>query len=73
MARRTFNLPPTQEQLGDHLGLTMVHISRTLRALREAKLVISHHHVVIILNLARLRAMADGLPLLAAEYRLGTA
>jgi DNA-binding transcriptional regulator LsrR (DeoR family) len=25
----------TQEQLGDHLGLTLVHVNRTLRRLRE--------------------------------------
>ena len=52
IARPTFNLPLTQEQLRDHLGMTMVHIGRTLRALREAKLVIFNHPVVIILDLA---------------------
>ena len=30
-----FQLPMTQEQLGDHLGLTLVHVNRTLRRLRE--------------------------------------
>ena len=33
--RDTFQLPMTQEQIGDHLGLTLVHVNRTLRRLRE--------------------------------------
>ncbi|MBV9827290.1 MAG: Crp/Fnr family transcriptional regulator [Alphaproteobacteria bacterium] len=32
----SFNLPLTQEQLGEHLGLTIVHVNRILRRLREA-------------------------------------
>ncbi|MBV9859958.1 MAG: Crp/Fnr family transcriptional regulator [Alphaproteobacteria bacterium] len=31
----SFRLPMTQEQLGDHLGLTLVHVNRTLRRLRD--------------------------------------
>jgi CRP-like cAMP-binding protein len=34
----TFLLPMTQEQLGETLGLTPVHVNRTLRQLREEKL-----------------------------------
>lgn len=34
-----FELPMTQEQLGDALGLTAVHINRTLRALQEDGLI----------------------------------
>ena len=30
-----FQLPLTQEQIGDHLGLTVVHVNRTLKKLRE--------------------------------------
>ncbi len=30
-----FQLPLTQEQIGDHLGLTVVHVNRTLKRLRE--------------------------------------
>src|SRR5260370_34616412 len=33
--RPSFNLPFTQEQIADHLGLTVVHVNRTLRRLRE--------------------------------------
>jgi CRP-like cAMP-binding protein len=34
----SFELPLTQEVIGDALGLSVVHVNRTLRALREAKL-----------------------------------
>lgn len=60
--RPTYNLPLTQEQLADHLGLTVVHVNRTLRRLREEKLVIVDRQVVIILDLDRLRAVGQGLP-----------
>ena len=30
-----FDLPMTQEQMGEHLGLTVVHVNRTLRRFRE--------------------------------------
>lgn len=36
ISRPTFNLPLTQDQIADHLGITMVHISRMLRKLRTA-------------------------------------
>lgn len=60
--RPTFNLPLTQDQIADHLGITMVHVSRTLRRLREERIVIVDRHVVIILDLERLRLAAAGLP-----------
>jgi CRP-like cAMP-binding protein len=62
IGRPTFNLPLTQEQIADHLGLTLVHVNRTLRRLREEKLVLVDRQVVIIMDLARLRALAQGLP-----------
>jgi CRP-like cAMP-binding protein len=60
--RTTFNLPLTQEQLADHLGLTLVHVNRTLRRLREEKIVLVDRQVVIIHDLERLRELAQGLP-----------
>lgn len=62
IARPTFNLPLTQEQLADHLGITMVHVSRTLRRMREERLVIVERQVVIILDLEELRRAASGSP-----------
>ena len=42
-------LPITQEDLGDTLGLSAVHVNRTLQALRAANLVILNKgHVVIV-------------------------
>jgi len=60
--RATFNLPLTQVQLADHLGLTLVHVNRTLRRLREEKIVLVDRQVVIIQDMDRLRALAQGLP-----------
>ena len=60
--RTTFNLPLTQEQIADHLGMTLVHVNRTLRRLREEKIVLVDRQVVIIHDLERLRELAQGLP-----------
>ena len=62
IGRPSFNLPLTQEQIADHLGLTVVHVNRTLRRLREEKLAIFDRQVVIILDLDHLRAVVRGLP-----------
>jgi CRP-like cAMP-binding protein len=64
IARPAFNLPLTQEQMADHLGLTMVHVSRTLRRMREERLVLVDRQVVIILDLDALRRIVSGLPAL---------
>jgi CRP/FNR family transcriptional regulator len=53
--RPSFNLPFTQEQIADHLGLTLVHVNRTLRRLREERLVLVDRQVVVITDLNRLR------------------
>ena len=62
ISRFTFNLPLTQEQIADHLGLTLVHVNRTLRRLREERIAIIDRQVVIIMDLDRLRKFAQGLP-----------
>lgn len=43
-----FHLPMTQEQLGDHLGLTLVHVNRTLRKLREEGILTVRSGLVLI-------------------------
>jgi CRP/FNR family transcriptional regulator, anaerobic regulatory protein len=68
ISRPTFNLPLTQEQIADHLGMTMVHVNRTLRRLREDRLVMVANQVVIITDLDRLRALASGMPPLADMF-----
>jgi CRP/FNR family transcriptional regulator len=55
----SFNLPLTQQQIADHLGLTVVHVNRTLRLLREEKIAIVDKHVVMIRDMARLRRLAS--------------
>jgi CRP-like cAMP-binding protein len=62
ISRTTYNLPLTQEQIADHLGLTLVHVNRTLRRLREERIVLVDRQVVIIMDLDRLRDFAQGLP-----------
>jgi CRP/FNR family transcriptional regulator len=43
-----FPLPMTQEQIGDHLGLTLVHVNRTLKRLREeGVLTVAHGRALI--------------------------
>jgi CRP-like cAMP-binding protein len=63
--RLTFNLPLTQEQIADHLGLTLVHVNRTLRRLREERIVLVDRQIVMIMDLDRLRECAEGLPQIA--------
>lgn len=58
----SFSLPLTQEQIADHLGLTLVHVNRTLRRLRVERLVLVDRQVVIIMNLDGLRELVRGLP-----------
>jgi CRP-like cAMP-binding protein len=60
ISRPTFHIALTQDQIADHLGLTMVHVSRTLRRLREEKLVIVDRQIVIIVDLDGLRGVARG-------------
>lgn len=60
--RLSFNLPLTQEQIADHLGLTLVHVNRTLRRLREERIVLVDRQVVIIQDIERVRELAQGLP-----------
>jgi len=45
-----FDLPLTQEVLGDALGLTSVHINRTLKRLREEGFIAMHNRRLTILD-----------------------
>jgi len=55
----TFYMPLTQELIGDALGLTTVHVNRTLRALREDKLIAINGKTVTIRNFASLSLLSD--------------
>jgi CRP-like cAMP-binding protein len=55
----SFELPMTQEELGDATGMTTVHINRTLKDLRERGLVTVKGRRVAMDNLDGLMAFAD--------------
>lgn len=57
-----FDLPLTQEQLADALGLTSVHVNRTLQRLRSEGILSILHHVLTINDAERLRAAAGFRP-----------
>lgn len=54
-----FELPMTQEQLGDALALTSVHINRTLKALAESGLIARTKRAVHVLDFAELARVGD--------------
>jgi CRP/FNR family transcriptional regulator len=56
----SFNCPLTQQQLADYLGLTVVHVNRVLRRLREDGILVVKKQLVMIIAPGRLRALADG-------------
>jgi len=59
IAGLVYNLPMTQTQIGDYLGLTVVHINRVLRALRHARIVTLEKHCVTIHDIERLKSLAE--------------
>jgi CRP-like cAMP-binding protein len=52
-------MPLTQEQLGDTMGLTGVHINRMIKRMREDGLIELQHRSLRILDIQRLREIAD--------------
>jgi CRP/FNR family transcriptional regulator, anaerobic regulatory protein len=57
-APNTFRMPITQQEIADHLGLTVVHVNRVLRRLREDRLVTVKQGVVTIGDLPGLSELA---------------
>lgn len=55
----SFPLPITQDELGDALGLTAVHVNRTIKQLRDGGLLEFQRQTVKILNEPKLRELAD--------------
>lgn len=51
----SFELPVTQEQLADALGLTSVHVNRTMQQLRAEGLIVTGNRAVTIPDVDRLR------------------
>jgi len=53
-----FAMPMTQQEIADHLGLTLVHVNRVLRRLREAGIVTVERGVVKVQEISRLSRLA---------------
>ena len=60
ISRPTFDIELRQEEIADYLGMTVVHVSRTLHHLRQERLLAGNRQVVIIPDVDRLRAVASG-------------
>lgn len=54
-----FEFPLTQRELSECLGLTVVHVNRTLQELRRTGLVEAQNRQVTILDKSRLEALAE--------------
>ena len=53
-----FDIPMTQEQIADHLGLTLVHVNRVLRRLSKSGIVTVVHGIVQVEEMAQLSRLA---------------
>jgi CRP/FNR family transcriptional regulator, anaerobic regulatory protein len=54
----SFSLPLTQHHIGSYLGLTVVHVNRVIRCLRDAGVVNIEKHCVTLMNLKALIGLA---------------
>jgi CRP/FNR family transcriptional regulator, anaerobic regulatory protein len=55
----TFKLPMTQQQIGEHLGLTVVHVNRVLRRFRESGVLTVTKSIVTVHSSQKLRQLAS--------------
>lgn len=55
----SYEFPVTQTDLGDALGLSVVHVNRTLQELRAEGLISFQSHFVTLLNWPRLQEVAE--------------
>lgn len=62
----TMPLPLRQEDIADALGLTHAHVNRTLKSLREARIIEYDHGLMRILSVPSLMALAPSFMPLAA-------
>ncbi len=67
---RAYDLPMTQEQIGDHLGISNVHVNRVLRAFREDGIVTMRGRRVTIGDLDALVRIARPLLDLSERSRM---
>lgn len=69
---RAMPMPLTQEQTADYLGLSVVHVNRTLQQLRRDRLIETHHRSVTVLDMRQLAGVC-GYPLAPVKLRAGAA
>lgn len=68
---RSYRMPLTQELIGDALGLSVPHVNRTLRQLREDGLVGIDGQIVAIHDIEALAALADFEKGYLSRFRIG--
>jgi CRP-like cAMP-binding protein len=54
-----YHLPLSQIDMGNYLGLNVVHVNRVLRSLREEHVAVLEKHCVTIHDLEQLRSLAS--------------
>ena len=60
LGKGAFRLPLTQQDIGDYLGMTQVHVSRVLARLRRSGTIATQrHHVVLLRDIEALERMAS--------------
>jgi CRP-like cAMP-binding protein len=67
---RSFRMPLTQELIADALGLSVPHVNRTLRQLRDDELVSIERNIVIVKDVEALSALADFDKSYLGQFRL---
>lgn len=70
-ALESFALPLTQETLADSLGLTSVHINRTLQQMRREGVIDDHRRTIKLLEPDHLRTLVDYQPLISRDNAPG--
>lgn len=68
----SYSLPLTQNQIGDYLGLTVIHVNRVLRLLREELIVTLEKHFVTILKIEKLTQLAESGRTMSAASAVGS-
>ena len=67
---RSYRLPLTQELIGDALGLSVPHVNRTLRQLRDDGLVTLEDHRVVLNDIEALSMLADFEPSYLSRFSM---
>jgi CRP/FNR family transcriptional regulator, anaerobic regulatory protein len=58
LAGDSFRLPMTQQQIADYLGLTVVHVNRVLKRLRESRVISGVRGAMVIRDLRAVEQLA---------------